>query len=249
MNKQIISEFKAEVRNQLRKAFEQYGITEVDDRDVTVRADIRGMCAGRGGYKVNFGRREYYLNFNAEAVEKHWDEMVKDTIPHEIAHVICYIRPELGKNHDRGWKRVCRSLGGDDSRTHDMLLTPAKRKFRHEYNVNGASVMVGPKHHAAIQRGRPVTVRATGEQILRSMYVRKVQVGGPVQQPEPPRQAAQNPSPSRTTKKPSSGSKMDVARKIMVENPGKSRSEIIALFMEQAGLTKAGASTYYQKLK
>jgi len=43
--------------------------------------------------------------------------------------------------------------------------------------------------------------------------------------------------------------RMDKARRILLENPGAQRKEIIAKFIQEAGLTKAGASTYYQKLR
>ena len=45
-------------------------------------------------------------------------------------------------------------------------------------------------------------------------------------------------------------SKASVAREIFALNFGKvARKDVIALFMSEAGLTKAGAATYYQKFK
>ena len=39
--------------------------------------------------------------------------------------------------------------------------------------------------------------------------------------------------------------KVEMARKIVADNANASRSEIIALFMSQLGMSKAGATTYY----
>jgi predicted SprT family Zn-dependent metalloprotease len=38
--------------------------------------------------------------------------MLEDTVPHEIAHFVCQVKG-LGKNHDEGWRKVCRELGGN----------------------------------------------------------------------------------------------------------------------------------------
>jgi len=42
------------------------------------------------------------------------------------------------------------------------------------------------------------------------------------------------------------GSKMEAAIKIVADNPNLPRKAIIARFIDDAGLTKAGANTYYQ---
>lgn len=44
-------------------------------------------------------------------------------------------------------------------------------------------------------------------------------------------------------------SKMDIAREVMAEMKGQQRKEIIEEMMDRAELSKAAASTYYQKLK
>lgn len=46
-----------------------------------------------------------------------------------------------------------------------------------------------------------------------------------------------------------SPSKADVARGIFVEMKGSPRKDVIARFISEAKLTKAGAATYYQNFK
>lgn len=48
---------------------------------------------------------------------------------------------------------------------------------------------------------------------------------------------------------PKAPSKADVARAIFAEMTGAARKDVIARFISEAGLTKAGAATYYQNLK
>ena len=65
------------------------------------------------------GSRSYMVRFNADMARQNPDDMVEDTIPHEYSHIVCFMNPSLGSNHDSGWARVCRALGGTGGRTHD----------------------------------------------------------------------------------------------------------------------------------
>lgn len=58
------------------------------------------------------------------------------------------------------------------------------------------------------------------------------------------------PSPKSAIHTNRSGSKSDLARALLVDlqEQGKSRQEIIEAFVQEIGLTKAGASTYYYNL-
>jgi hypothetical protein len=52
------------------------------------------------------------------------------------------------------------------------------------------------------------------------------------------------------TKKVKHKSKMDVATQLFKKHYGKkSRAEIVNLFVEKAELSKAGANSYYEKIK
>lgn len=46
---------------------------------------------------------------------------------------------------------------------------------------------------------------------------------------------------------PKTGTKMDTARKVYERMEGKARKDIILAMIDKAGLTPAGASTYFQK--
>ena len=235
-------DFIVECRRQLRLAFDKYDIL-VDPSEVSITCKIRGRCGGRAGYKTIAGERHYHLKFNSEAITNNWDEMVDDTIPHEIAHIICQMRPNLGSNHNAGWKRVCRALGGDDSRTHDMVLTPAVVHDRHDYNVNGTIVVLGPKQHTKLQKGKGTYfARSNRAPILATMYVG---VKGQPQNvtPQPPKSTP--PQPRKST----GLTKAAHAAMVYTNNPSKSRADIIQLFIDEVGLTKSGASTYYYNIK
>lgn len=42
--------------------------------------------------------------------------VVADTLPHEVAHIVCYMTGK-GDGHDEVWQRVCKALGGDGKAT------------------------------------------------------------------------------------------------------------------------------------
>lgn len=48
------------------------------------------------------------------AVEQNLTAVLEDVVPHELAHVVCMLRPQHGHghNHDEGWAGVCARLGG-----------------------------------------------------------------------------------------------------------------------------------------
>lgn len=207
-----LQQFRAEVRKCLEKAGKMYGLEEQMAR-VDIRIDIGGhRTAGQAGYKGGY----HYVRFHPDAVAKYYDEMVKDTIPHEVAHVVCHMNPTLGRNHNAGWKRVCRSLGGDDSRCHTMEFgNKPKREECWYRTTTGDLVDVGPIRHARLQKNTWVTYRARGMgRIEASGFVghTKPTESQPVEavaaQTKAPEQKAKPKSTSRTQ----SGSKAEQAR-------------------------------------
>jgi SprT-like family. len=54
------------------------------------------------------------VRINKSAVEQNLERVLDDVIPHELAHIVCMLRPQYGHshNHDAGWQAVCKRLGG-----------------------------------------------------------------------------------------------------------------------------------------
>jgi len=240
---QTLFNFREDCRKALVVAFEAYDI-DYDASDVDIMTTIRGAVAG----KATRRNHVYAINFNIEAVLNHYDDMVKNTVPHEIAHIICMMEPHLGCGHNDGWKRVCGVLGGDDSRTHDMVLTPGRNVKTFEYIVNGTPIKVGAIRHKKIQGGYTGYVMTSNRvNITRLMWTgmhlpdcaaahsaKKLTV-----------KAQKVKSPTKSTKI----SKMDLARGIMDANMSLTRKELIEMLIFEAELTPAGAATYYYKIK
>lgn len=249
MSQAILDAFTAAVKAKLVEAKAMFNLT-LDVDKVVIRNDIRGQIGGWAKYDDRTG--VYSLRFNREAILNYNEDMTNDTIPHEVAHIVCYNQRHLGYAHDDGWKRVCRMLGGDDSRTHDMTLTAAKVTQKFNYTLaSGRVVQAGPKHHRMIQAGQPVFWRNPKEYARPEQWEHYGKVA-PVTQ-----MAASQPRQipglhivrSDIPALPKQGSKREKAELIYKANKHLTRGEVIKLFVAHAEMTNAGAATYYQNFR
>jgi SprT protein len=209
---QNLETFKTLVRKCLTRAGEQYGLEE-QMKNVKIRLDIRGYrCAGQAVRK-GF---QFSVRFHPDAIMKHWDDMVNNTIPHEVAHTVCQMNPTLGKNHDAGWKRVCRRLGGDDSRTHDMKFGEKPNRKQCWYRTStGFLTELGPIRHSKLQSGgRLASYRMRGQgTITASGFVGHTKPGESQPLPEMEMAASTSIPEQLTTQAPAkNGSKAAIAR-------------------------------------
>lgn len=166
-----MNELRTKVLNEVRRcievanrAYPRHNLTMP-----TVRFDLRGTVAGTAN------SREWEININETLLRENPDEMISNTTPHEVAHLIdAVVFPETRSVsvtvtrsgrfrrtkrsiHGPTWKMIMRMLGADPSRTHNMDTTNARVKVRryHEYFCAACNknIVVGPKHHAQIQKG------------------------------------------------------------------------------------------------
>lgn len=96
------------------------------------------------------------IRFNRLAVFQDLEDTLKDTVPHEIAHVICGIFPDLGDNHDSGWQRVCRRLGGTGEAKSRLATYDLRQRirWRHRYVVDsGRDTWLSDVAHNRVQSG------------------------------------------------------------------------------------------------
>ncbi len=134
-------------------ASEKYG---VNLSQVGIRLDLKGRAAGMACRRGT----QYYMRFNRDMMGREaFDHLLNNTVPHEIAHIVCMMNPALGRNHDSGWERVCVALGGSGATRHKEEVVNGKG-YTYEYTTTlGHKVRVGDRHHKAIQGGSPVRWR------------------------------------------------------------------------------------------
>lgn len=134
----------------------------MDLSSVRISFDLRGRAAGKaGGRGYRMTASNYYVKFNRDMLTREAaDHIINETVPHEYAHVICFMNPALGKNHDHGWARVCRALGGTGARTHSEDVVYGKGTT-YEYTTDkGHQVRLSEKHHRRVQAGGRLMFRS-----------------------------------------------------------------------------------------
>lgn len=146
----MINEFIAKVRLCLQKAALIY---DLDMSEVQIKVNIRSdsKCAGKAEYADGI----YSVRFHKQAVKNHYNEMVNETIPHEVAHIVCMMKPQLGCNHDFGWKAVCQALGGIGDQYHTMGIGKTKRQRLWDYKTeSGEIVQLTTVRHNRLQQNK-----------------------------------------------------------------------------------------------
>lgn len=219
----------------------------------------------KGGSAGTANPRNHVLNFNAALALRDWNDMITNTVPHEVAHLIDYEinnkleeqmlarshaiermhllgrRVKMPKRdvHGYSWQSVMRVLGAVPKRTHNVDTTGiVRRKSRHSYRCDcGGTLVVGAKHHNAILRGARVTHRGCGRVLTPTMHLGR-------QAPAQPAVVAQVPEP-KAPAAPGAGTKMERAVAIVNANATLGAAGTIAIIMRELGMSKAGAQTYY----
>lgn len=86
------------------------------------------------------------------------NQLLNDTIPHEMAHVVCNLFPQFGCDHDDGWKNICRIFGIMGNATiveiNDRGVHGSRKRGFVYTNTLGKQVAVSKKMHIRIQDQR-----------------------------------------------------------------------------------------------
>ena len=150
------AEVIAKIAALTQRANTLYGITLPA---VALRFDLRGRVAGMAGH---MNRRDWYMRFNTDMMQNEsWDHLINDTVPHELAHIVCFVRGS-DRGHGYEWKRTCRDLGGTGTRCHNEEVTYAKGRTYTYTTATGVSVVLSETRHRRVQKGQSYTFRTGG---------------------------------------------------------------------------------------
>ena len=160
---------KAEIISKVKQVLDQAKDLYMVDIKPAIRFDLKGRCAGIAG-RTSAG--QYYLRFNTTLMtdDASYQHILNDTVPHEIGHLVCYKKPELGNRHNPGWKRVCAALGGNGKRCHSMEVIYAKGDTYACNTTTGHTVMASGAIYNKIQRGATYTTKAKGKLTLECVF-------------------------------------------------------------------------------
>lgn len=135
------------------------------------RVHVEFFFKGRNHGSAARRNGSFYIKLNLLSAQADMNEALNDTIPHEVAHIVCFARPTLGRNHDRGWKRVCMMLGGRPERmcsnpVAEAAIVPARIVSKYQYRATCGTVLTITAHmHGKIMRGKNYRVNKTGGRV------------------------------------------------------------------------------------
>lgn len=125
------------------------------------------------------------LKINIDAYRQNKNNMLNDTIPHEVAHLVCslnyYRMGRKIKPHGKEWKAVCMALGANpksraEHEDYDRSLLVSKRKVKKFLYVldNGKEVELTSIRHNKVMSGTIYKVNLQGEPcILNSRHFKR----------------------------------------------------------------------------
>ena len=120
---------------------------------VPVLFDLKGRTAGM--FKV-VGKRGL-IRYNPWIFGKYFEENLRDTVPHEVAHYIVHeVYPRRGtKPHGQHWKSLMAQFGADAGVTFqlDLAGVPQRRQSSHRYQCGCRDHEVSSTRHNRAQRG------------------------------------------------------------------------------------------------
>lgn len=125
-------------------AYARWGV----EIDPAVRWDVRGVVAG-------YARGSTLIRLNP-AIARAEGEAFTQTVAHEFAHLVTNVRFPRARPHGAEWASIMLAFGREARRCHNYeSAVPTRRKVMRQYHCSccAAAIMVGPRHHAAIQRG------------------------------------------------------------------------------------------------
>lgn len=223
---------------------------------------LSGTVAGRATYA------SHQIDLNYILLQRETEDMVNDTVPHEVAHLITGIvypktkgsRDCKGSPHGPEWQSVMRVLGVNPSRCHTLdvsdlkRVTSRSRVIRYVCSKCKSTVRVSQKHHEKLKQ-KPDAVWHSGckgwKLVLASEHAIATAAAPVVYTPPDPviPRVVTPPAAAPTIITPRSSSKLDACESIYVSNPGITRADMLRKFMAATGIGQAHAGTYYQTIK
>jgi SprT protein len=122
-------------------------------RPVVVRFDLSGATAGM--YRIE-GRRSC-IRYNPWLFGKYFEDNLRATVPHEVAHYLVHQVFGWGKvkPHGAEWRAVMAWFGADPSVTcnYDLQGIPRRRQRTHPYRCACREHLISTTRHNRVQHG------------------------------------------------------------------------------------------------
>ncbi|MEP1470343.1 MAG: SprT-like domain-containing protein [Halieaceae bacterium] len=146
---------RAEVLARTHHYIERAGeLLEYSFAVVPVEFDLRGTTAGM--FK-SYGKK-HWIRYNPWIFAKYYEENLRDTVPHEVAHYIIHhlYDTKRVKPHGPEWQALMAAFGADPGVTFNLDLSgiPQRRQRSHPYRCHCQDHAVSSTRHNRVQKGK-----------------------------------------------------------------------------------------------
>jgi len=124
---------------------------------ISVHFDLRGKTSGMYVVQGNLTGKTQKIRFNPAIFARHFDDSCATTIPHEVAHHICYeLHGRRARPHGKEWRTIMQAFDVPAEATCKLDLSdiPHKRFRRFDYVCGCSDHQLTSIRHNRIQRGQ-----------------------------------------------------------------------------------------------
>lgn len=234
-------------------------IAEVEKRtgwklpNIEIRYDLNSRrLAGAAVY--NYGDlSRLIMRLNPIMWNYNKQQYIYDTVVHEWCHLVDVYLHGKSSGHGSKWQSIMRKAGVTPTRCHEMEIPKDVRAGRSAPTTTCTcekcltTFELSPRRIAAMRQGRTYSHnKCGGKLVIGNIYLTApTPVVAPTVAPVVTAPVVQKP----TIAQPGVGSKVERCKAIFLRMSGASRKDIIDAFVLEVGMTKSGASTYYQNIK
>lgn len=136
-----------------------------------VAFDLRGRAAGQAIFARR--SRDCRVRINDALLQSHPQEMLAETVPHEVAHVVIYrLYGRRAKPHGKEWKALMRALGVEPVACHALPTEPVRqlKRYRYACACDEPAWLTSIRHRRA-QQGTDYLCRRCGQKLTRAENV------------------------------------------------------------------------------
>lgn len=132
----------------------------IDMSQVRILFDLKGRAAGQAMRRNGV----YSVRFNKDMLTREaFDHVLNNTVPHEFAHILCFMDPSRGCGHDSGWANVCKQLGGNGNTRHNEEVVYGTGNTYEYTSTTGHTLRISSAIHKKITAGVSYVYRDKGK--------------------------------------------------------------------------------------
>lgn len=143
------------VREKIAECLEHYPAVPSPD----VLYDLKGHTAGQ----AISSRNQIRLNLALLKDSRYSDDMLNDTVPHEVAHIVVRFHFPLARSHGWEWQTVMNKFGVPATRCHNYETEAARTRKAtsrpYPYHCQCQTHWMTKLIHGRIQKGREYSCR------------------------------------------------------------------------------------------